>query len=54
MEVYLGEMISANTGSKFRGFDVSETKYHTTSFECRACPSLCEIGQLSVNGSVLA
>ncbi len=48
------EVISANTASKFRGFDVSETKYHTTSFECKACPSLCEIGQLSANGSVLA
>jgi len=48
------EMISNNNGSKFKGFDISEIKYHTSSFECKACPNLCEIAQLSVNGRALA
>ncbi len=40
--------------SEFKGFGVSEVKYHTSSFECQACPNLCEIAQLSLNGQVLA
>jgi len=48
------EMVSSNNGSKFRGFKVSEVRYHTSSFECKACPNLCEIAQISVNGQVLA
>jgi len=48
------EMINNNNGSQFKGFDVSKIKYHTSSFECKACPNLCEIAQLSINGRVLA
>jgi predicted CoA-substrate-specific enzyme activase len=48
------EMVTSNNGSKFKGFKVSEVKYHTSSFECKACPNLCEIAQISVNGQVLA
>jgi len=48
------EMVTSNNGSKFRGFKVSEVRYHTSSFECKACPNLCEIAQISVNGQVLA
>jgi hypothetical protein len=40
--------------SNFKGFGVSEVEYHTSSFECQACPNLCEIAQLSLNGQVLA
>jgi predicted CoA-substrate-specific enzyme activase len=40
--------------SKFTGFQVSEVQYHTSSFECKACPNLCEIAQLSLDGKVLA
>jgi len=43
-----------NNGSKFKGFGISELKYHTSSFECKACPNICEIAQLSLNGQVLA
>jgi predicted CoA-substrate-specific enzyme activase len=43
-----------NHGSKFKGFEVSKIKYHTSSFECKACPNLCEIAQISLNGQVLA
>ena len=48
------EMASSQDGSQFKGFGVSEIKYRTSSFECKACPNLCEIAQLSVNGQVLA
>ena len=48
------EMVSNNQESKFKGFGVSEVEYHTSSFECKACPNLCEVAQLSVNGQVLA
>jgi predicted CoA-substrate-specific enzyme activase len=48
------EMINNNNGSNFKGFGISEVKYHTSSFECKTCPNLCEIAQLSLNGQVLA
>jgi len=48
------DMVNNNNGSKFKGFGISEVKYHTSSFECKACPNQCEIAQLSLNGQVLA
>ena len=48
------EMVSNNNKSKFNGFRVSEVNYYTSSFECKACPNLCEIAQLSLNSQVLA
>jgi predicted CoA-substrate-specific enzyme activase len=47
-------MANSRNGSKFKGFGVSEIEYKTSSFECRACPSLCEIVQVLVDGRVLA
>jgi predicted CoA-substrate-specific enzyme activase len=40
--------------TKFQGFRVSDAKYHTSSFECKACTKICEIARLSANGKVLA
>jgi len=48
------EMARTDNGSQFKGFGVSEIEYHTSSFECKACPNLCEIAQLSIDGQVLA
>ncbi len=48
------EMISSQNRSQFKGFGISEIKYHTSSFECQACPNLCEIAQLAIDGQVLA
>jgi len=48
------ETVNNDNGSKFKGFGISEVKYHTSSFECKACPNQCEIAQLSLNGQVLA
>ena len=48
------EMTSGQNESSFKGFGVSEIDYRTSSFECQACPTLCEISQLSVDGKILA
>jgi predicted CoA-substrate-specific enzyme activase len=48
------EMNASQQESQFKGFGISEIEYRTSSFECKACPNLCEIAQLSLNGEVLA
>ena len=48
------EVINSDSESKFKGFGISEIRYHTSSFECKACPNLCEIAQLSVDSQILA
>ena len=48
------EMAGRDDGSKFKGFGISEIKYHTSSFQCKACPNQCEIAQLSVDSQILA
>ncbi len=48
------EMAANHNQSKFKGFGVSEIEYHTSTFECKSCPNLCEIAQLAIDGQVLA
>ena len=48
------EMPISNIGSKFMGFGISEITYHTSSFECKSCPNMCEIAQLWRDGKLLA
>ncbi len=48
------EIASSNNRSLFKGFGLSEEKYHTSSFECKACPNQCEIAQLTLDGQALA
>jgi predicted CoA-substrate-specific enzyme activase len=48
------EMSASQKESRFKGFGISEINYRTSSFECKACPNLCEIAQLSLDGKVLA
>jgi predicted CoA-substrate-specific enzyme activase len=48
------EVAARNLDTGFRGFGISDTQYHTSSFECKSCPNLCEIARLAVNGRVLA
>jgi predicted CoA-substrate-specific enzyme activase len=48
------EMQISNIDSKFRGFGISEINYHTSSFECKSCPNMCEIAQLWCDGKLLA
>jgi predicted CoA-substrate-specific enzyme activase len=52
--ILVQEEMERNKLSKFSGFGVSAIKYKTSSFECKSCPNLCEIAQLSVDGHVLA
>jgi predicted CoA-substrate-specific enzyme activase len=40
-------------GSRFRGFDVADEQFGSTSFECNICPFQCEIAQLHLNGRLL-
>jgi predicted CoA-substrate-specific enzyme activase len=39
---------------RFKGFGVSDIKYKTSSFSCRACPTSCEIVRVSEDGKVIA
>ncbi|MFH0914079.1 MAG: acyl-CoA dehydratase activase [Chloroflexota bacterium] len=48
------EMALSKRPTRFQGFGISELEYHTSTFQCKACPNLCEIAQLSRNGKVLA
>lgn len=38
----------------FRGFEVGDVSYRTSSFECKACSKLCEVAQLLQNDQVVA
>lgn len=40
--------------TSFKGFSMTEVTYRTSSFECKACPNLCEIAQVFEEGKVLA
>jgi predicted CoA-substrate-specific enzyme activase len=40
--------------TNFKGFEVSQTDFTVSSFTCKACPNLCEIAQISVDGKALA
>jgi len=35
-----------NKETKFKGFDIAELPYRTTSFECDGCPNTCEIVEI--------
>ncbi|MEE9523378.1 MAG: acyl-CoA dehydratase activase [Thermodesulfovibrionales bacterium] len=34
--------------SRFKGFDIYNRKYETSSFECRGCPNVCEINRVKI------
>ena len=36
--------------SRFKGFDLSDRRYEASTFECRACPNLCEISKIMIAG----
>jgi hypothetical protein len=40
--------------SNFKGFDAVMVDYRTTSFECQACPNMCEIAQIKADGRLIA
>jgi predicted CoA-substrate-specific enzyme activase len=40
--------------TKFKGFQISDLTYDTSSFECKACSNACEIVQIKVKSEVMA
>jgi predicted CoA-substrate-specific enzyme activase len=40
--------------TSFRGFRAAEVEYRTASFECHACPNLCEIAEIRIASEVAA
>lgn len=40
--------------TRFKGFGVSQASYRSSSFECKACPSLCEVVQVYLEGQVVS
>jgi predicted CoA-substrate-specific enzyme activase len=48
------EMRTKGSKTLFRGFEVSDAEYKTSPFECRACPNLCEMAQISLDGQIIA
>lgn len=40
--------------TSFRGFSISDRHYRTDSFECKGCPNICEIINISLDGELLA
>ena len=44
----------SHNGCRFKGFGVSEIEYQTSSFECQACPTACEIVRISEGDRVIA
>ncbi|NLA26165.1 MAG: 2-hydroxyglutaryl-CoA dehydratase [Firmicutes bacterium] len=40
--------------TNFRGFELSDFNYETSSFECQGCPNICEIVNISMEGKLLA
>ena len=53
MLVHEHAAVSRN-GCKFRGFEVSDINYKTSSFECQACPTACEIVRISEGNRAVA
>ena len=48
------DMATGGDGTKFNGFGVADANFGTSSFECKACPTFCEINQIFVDGKLLA
>jgi len=40
----------ARRATRFRGFDLSQRHYESSVFECRACPNICEVHKVSIEG----
>jgi len=48
------EMGDDGRATRFNGFEVTRIEYRVSSFICNACPNMCEIAQLSLDGRILA
>ncbi len=48
MESFLAKKGTSQT--KFKGFYLNDTHYESSTFECQACPNLCEINKVVIKG----
>ncbi|NLK51709.1 MAG: 2-hydroxyglutaryl-CoA dehydratase [Syntrophomonadaceae bacterium] len=48
------EEMQTASASKFRGFDIAEQTFTSSTRECNGCPNLCEVVTLKLNNQVLA
>ncbi len=48
------EIAIRGNGTRFKGLEVAEANLHTSSFECKACPTRCEVSQVFLKSKVLA
>ncbi|MBM3133855.1 MAG: 2-hydroxyglutaryl-CoA dehydratase [Chloroflexi bacterium] len=48
------EALLTGQPTRFKGFQVSHFRYSTSSFECKACPNLCEVIQVKMERQVVA
>ncbi|MEW5784412.1 MAG: acyl-CoA dehydratase activase [Bacillota bacterium] len=46
--------VMKKNGTSFRGFSISALDYITSSFECKGCPNICEIVNISLESELLA
>ena len=44
------EQNGAAKATKFKGFNLNNRQYHSTVFECKACPNLCEVNKVVISG----
>ncbi|HLC22846.1 MAG TPA: acyl-CoA dehydratase activase [Dehalococcoidia bacterium] len=48
------EMGASGKVTNFKGFEASELEFRSSSFECKACPNLCEVVQIASDSRILA
>jgi predicted CoA-substrate-specific enzyme activase len=48
------EVPCVSVASSFKGFEMSEAHYDISSYECQACPLLCDVAQISLDGRAIA
>lgn len=48
------EIAAANAKTNFKGFEITNFSYRTSSFECKDCANICEIVDVSAEGSSIA
>ncbi len=47
-------VVKKKKNTDFRGFELSDFNYETSSFECRSCPNICEIVNIYMDDKLLA
>ncbi|QCX34556.1 2-hydroxyglutaryl-CoA dehydratase [Caloramator sp. E03] len=51
--IIASESVKKAEKSKFKGFEISDSKITSSSFECNGCPNRCEVVNLKENGIVI-